>query len=1084
MKQPLFPGKSLWHALLLAAGLLPVTAVAAGLPAGPAIGRYFDRTLSGTVRDSQGEPLPGVSVTVRGSNRGVVTNNSGRFSLSLPDGPQTLVFSAVGYRSVEQAVSAGQSSFDVVLETNTQDLDEVVVVGFSTQKKATITGSIATITTEDLRQSPTANLTNALAGRLPGLMANQFSGGEPGVDRSDIYIRGMGTYGDKSPIVIIDGLERNMDYLAPAEIETFTILKDASATAQYGVRGANGVIVITTKRGRVQDKATVNFKASYGTNQPVKFPTYLGSADYAMLYNEAILNDNPGANPANLNLFSEKAIADFRRAKGDNSDGLGYNWNYFDYAFKPGVQQDYSLTINGGSTRARYFVLANMFQQDGNYRHTDLGKYNTQAVFKRFNFRSNIDIDITDNFFARLDLSARITDRNAPGTTAARIVEMANTQPSFLPIVVESNGNAANASYEANNPLGMLYGDQIYRFNILGELSRTGYLNERNTYLNGSFMLGHRLDFITKGLKIDGLFSYDASEGGWLSRTVGTYAEGYREYPSYATFVPASGSDVYRTPGHYTGPYKTGNKYNIDQTIGNGWSFNPSDKRTYMQVRLDYARNFGRHYVTGMLLGNRSLRVINNQVPFTYQGLTSRVTYGYDDRYLLELNAAYNGSENFARDRRYGFFPAVSAGWVLSREPFMANASGWLNNLKIRGSYGLVGSDKIPNGARFIYIQNYGNGNDYAFGTDNFGSGAGGGLAEGELANVNLTWEKALKANIGIDALLWNKLSIVVDVFKEHRYDIITSLSGSDKLGFPSIVGKTAPYLNSGIVDNHGIDFEVGLNGQLGELRYSLRPNFTFARNRIIFMNEVDRAYAGRAGTGKRIGEQFDYIVDHFVRDQAEADELNGRNAGSGFQPWGRLRPGDVVYRDLNGDGVINDLGDRTAVGNPRTPEIMFGLPVTLRLRNFDFSMLFQGAASTSMQLTGAAVWDFPLFSQDKYGKVKPMHLNRWTPATAATATYPALHYGDYTNNKNNYSSLFLYDARYVRLKTVELGYSLPQRLIRFARLQQVRFYAQGLNLLTWDRLRSVDMDPETREGSGDWYPIQKVFNFGVDLTF
>lgn len=1042
------------------------------------------REITGLVQDSKGSGLlPGATVKVKGTDRGVVTNAQGRFSISANTG-ETLIFSHIGYIPKEIVIDA-QTTFVVDLDEEMAGLNEVVVVGFGTQRKATVTGSLATITTEDLKQSPTANLTNALAGRLPGLMANQFGGGEPGVDRSDILIRGMGTYGNTSPIVIIDGLERSMDYLAPSEIETFSILKDASATAPYGVRGANGVILITTRRGKIQDKATVNFKASVGVNQPVKFPTYLGSGDYAMLYNEARKNDNPGVDPSTLNLFSDQAIDSFRKAKGDNSDGLGYNWNYFDYAFKPGVQKDYSLSINGGSSRARYFVLANFFQQDGNYRHTNLAAYNTQAVFKRYNFRSNIDIDITKDFYARLDIGARITDRNAPGTTASRIVEMANTQPSYLPIVVESNKNPANQLIEANNPLGMLYGDQIYRFNILGELSRTGFLNEKNTYLNGSFVLGHHLDFITQGLKAEGLFSYDASDGIWVNRRVDTYSEGYREYPGYATVVPEQGSDVYRTPGHYEGKYKRGNKYDTDQPVGNSFSRNNADGRSYFQLKLDYLRKFGRHDVTGMILANRSKRNINNQIPFSYQGVTSRITYGYDDRYLFEFNAAYNGSENFAKGKRYGFFPAVSAGWVVSRESFMAAASGWLDNLKIRGSYGLVGSDKVPNDKRFIYLQYYGSGSDYSFGTDNFGSGAGGGLKEGDLANVNLTWEKARKLNVGIDATLFKRLTLSIDVFHEHRYDIITDMGGGDKLGFPTIVGKNAPYLNSGIVDNQGIDFEVGWSANVGNsFSYYIRPNLTFARNKVVFMNEIPYKAAWRGQTGRRIGEHFDYIVDHFVRDQQEASELNARNNGAGYQPWGRLIPGDVVYKDLNGDGVITDLGDRKNLGNPRNPQLMFGLPVGMRFKGFDFSMLLQGATMAGVQLTGAAVWDFPLFSQDKYGKVKPMHLDRWTPATAATAKYPALHFGEHSNNKNQNSSLFLYDASYVRLKTVELGYSIPKKLLRFSGLQSVRLYAQGMNLLTWDKLKSVDIDPETKEGTGDWYPIQKVYNFGVDITF
>lgn len=1047
--------------------------------------------IKGNVVDQNGETLPGVNVVVKGTTNGTITDIDGNFEIQAPYSNASLIFSYVGYQPKELKLE-GKRDVKIILVEDSKALEEVVVIGYATQKKATITGSVSTITTKDLKQSPTANLNNALAGRMPGLMVNQFSGGEPGVDQADLYIRGMGTYGDKSPIVIVDGVERSMSFLAPEEIETFSILKDASATAPYGVRGANGVIIITTKRGKAQEKASVNFKASVGVSSPIKFPEYLGSADYANLYNEAMRNDHPGADPSTLSLFSQDAIDNFRRAKGDNSDGLGYNWDYFDYAFKPGIQQDYSLSIRGGSDRARYYVMANYFKQDGNYTHSNLSDYNTQAVFERYNFRSNIDVDITKDFYAKLDLGARITDRNAPGTSAGRLIELCNTQPSYLPIIVENNGNEQNASYVDNNPLGMLYGDQIYRFNILGELARSGFQNQKVTYLDGSFTLGHKLDFITKGLKAEVVFSYDAADERWIKRDVPTYSEGYREYPGYATFVPVDGRDIYMTPGHYDGVYKTGNKYDTDQPIRNRMELTNDNKdvrmtaRTYYQAKIDYIRSFGKHDVSGLFLANRSIKTINNEVAFCYQGLTGRATYAYDNKYLAEFNIGYNGSENFAPGKRYGVFPAFSAGWVISREKFMQPASSWLDNLKIRASYGVVGSDKVPNDKRFIYLQYYGGGGGVDFGTNEFGTGAGGGIREGDLANIDLTWEKAEKLNIGIDAAFFkSRLTFSADYFREHRYDIITDLSGSDKLGFPAIVGKNAPYLNSGIVDNQGIDLEIGWNGTVGkDFRYWIKPNFTFARNKIKFMNEIDREYDYRRATGKRIDEHFVYVFDHFVNDQAEADKLNAMNEGAGFQPWGKLQPGDVVYKDLNGDGKIEDLGDRTSMGNPRTPEIQFGIPVGLQYKNFDFSMIFQGATNTSVRLEGAAVWDFPVFGQDKFGKVKPMHLNRWTEETKETATYPALHYGDYKNNKNSESSLFLYNASYLRLKNIEVGYTLPKKWIRPAGLQNVRIYAQGLNLITWDGLDDVDIDPETREGSGDWYPVQRVFNFGIDITY
>ncbi|WP_195414927.1 SusC/RagA family TonB-linked outer membrane protein [Bacteroides finegoldii] len=1038
-------------------------------------------TVSGTVLDkTTNEPLIGVSVVVKGvANAGTITDMDGKFTLKLPYAEAPLVFSYLGYQP-QEIIPGAKKELTVLLQEDTKALQEVVVVGYTKQRKETMVGSVATITTKDLTQSPTANINNALAGRLPGLVVNQYAGGEPGVDQSELFIRGKATYGNQSAIVIVDGIERDMSYLAPDEIETFTILKDASATAAYGIRGANGVIVITTKRGKAAEKATVNLKASIGINQPIGFPEYLGSADYATLYNEARLNDAKmtGADVSSLNLFSQQAIDNFRRAKGDNSDGLGYDWDYYDFAFKPGMQEDVSLSIRGGTDKVRYYVLANYFSQGGNYKYSDAGEYDSQTRFTRYNFRSNIDININRYLSTRLDLGARITDRNAPGTTAGRLMTICATQPPYLPILVEENSHPQNEEYIQQNSRGMLYGDNIYRYNILGELSRTGYLNEKNTYLNGSFAMNLDMGFLTKGLKAEIMFSYDASEGRWINRKLDTYKDGYREYPKYATFMPIEGSDAYMEGGHYTGAYKTGNKYDIDQTIGNGFSHNASDGRTYIQARVDYNRVFkDRHEVTAMLLANRGNRTVNNELAYHSQGITGRFAYYYNQKYLMEFNCGYNGSENFAPGKRYGFFPAGSIGWVISEEPFMKKAS-WIDFLKVRASYGLVGSDNVS--SRFPYLAFYGGGSGYHFG-NNFGTEVGG-TSEGNLANENLTWEKARKLNVGIDFTTLNqRLALTVDAFYEYRFDIITDMNGDGIMGYPDIVGKDAVLQNLGEVSNRGVDVELSWNDKIGkDFRYYIRPNLTFSRNRLEYKAEVARKNSWRKETGKRLYENFVYVFDHFVANQDEADRLNK----IGYQSWGQLIPGDVVYKDLDRNGVIDDE-DRTAMGNPRSPELMFGIPFGFQYKNFDFSVLLQGATNTSILLNGAAVFDFPQFEQDKIGRVKKMHLDRWTPETAATAKYPALHYGTHDNNKNGNSSLFLYDASYLRLKNVEIGYNVSPNWLRKFHVQQARIYVQGLNLLTFDKLGDVDIDPETKSGDGaSWYPIQKVFNFGIDITF
>ena len=1038
-------------------------------------------TVSGTVLDkTTNDPLIGVSVVVKGvANAGTITDMDGKFTLKLPYAEAPLVFSYLGYQP-QEIVPGAKKELTVLLQEDTKALQEVVVVGYTKQRKETMIGSVATITTKDLTQSPTANINNALAGRLPGLIVNQYAGGEPGVDQSELFIRGKATYGNQSAIVIVDGIERDMSYLAPDEIETFTILKDASATAAYGIRGANGVIVITTKRGKAAEKATVNLKASIGINQPIGFPEYLGSADYATLYNEARLNDAKmtGADISSLNLFSQQAIDNFRRAKGDNSDGLGYDWDYYDFAFKPGLQEDVSLSIRGGTDKVRYYVLANYFSQGGNYKYSNAGEYDSQTKFTRYNFRSNIDININRYLSTRLDLGARITDRNAPGTTAGRLMTICATQPPYLPILVEENAHPQNEEYIQQNPRGMLYGDNIYRYNLLGELSRTGYLNEKNTYLNGSFAMNLDMEFLTKGLKAEVMFSYDASEGRWINRKLDTYKDGYREYPKYATFMPIEGSDAYMAGGHYTGAYKTGNKYDIDQTIGNGFSHNASDGRTYIQARLDYNRLFSnRHEVTAMLLANRGNRTVNNELAYHSQGITGRFAYYYNQKYLMEFNFGYNGSENFAPGKRYGFFPAGSIGWVVSEEEFMKKAS-WIDFLKVRASYGLVGSDNVS--SRFPYLAFYGGGSGYDFG-NNFGTNVGG-TSEGNLANANLTWEKARKLNVGIDFTTLNqRLALTIDAFYEYRFDIITDMNSDGIMGYPDIVGKDAALQNLGEVSNCGVDIELSWNDKIGkDFRYYIRPNLTFSRNRLEYKAEVARKNSWRKETGKRLYENFVYVFDHFVADQEEADRLNK----IGYQPWGQLIPGDVVYKDLDRNGVIDDE-DRTAMGNPRSPELMFGIPFGFQYKNFDFSVLLQGATKSSILLNGAAVFDFPQFEQDKIGRVKKMHLDRWTPETAATAKYPALHYGTHDNNKNGNSSLFLYDASYLRLKNVEIGYNVSPKLLRKFHVQQARIYVQGLNLLTFDKLGDVDIDPETKSGDGaSWYPIQKVFNFGIDITF
>ncbi len=1042
-----------------------------------------NKEITGTITDNDGKPIPGASILVKGTTIATISTGEGEFKLAVPANATTLMVTFIGMKSQEIDITK-KTKVKVILMEETVTVDEVVVVGYGTQKKATVVGSLTTISTEDLKQSPTTNLSNALAGRLSGMIVTQYSGGEPGVDQSTLLVRGASTLGNKNPIVIVDGIERNFQYLSPDEVETLTVLKDASATAVYGVRGANGVILVTTRRGKQSERANVTFKASSGISAPIKFPEYLGSADYAMLYNEANLNDNPNTTKA---LFSQEQIDNYRRAKGDNSDGLGYNINLFDYAFKPSMQQEYSLNIQGGTKTARYFVLVGYMNQNGNYKHTNDGPINTNARFNRYNFRSNIDINITDDFYVKLNLGGRIQNRIAPGTTAARLITIANTQPSIYPVINEKNDNPANAVYYAKHPEGLLFGTALYRYNILGELAYSGFQNYYDTNLEGSFAMGHNLDFITKGLRIEGQYSYDIYAGNMIDRSIPHESEGYREYGGYATFFPKDGVDVLMNGGHYTGVYDSPRRRD-NNTMNNGVTNQAPQRKNDMQATLNYSRTFGPHSVTGLLLIRQSTRIVNNEIPYATQGQAFRGTYAFAEKYLFEVNAAYNGSENFAKGKKYGFFPAAAAGWLVSNEPFMKNYPA-INYLKLRTSYGVVGNEQLP-GARFGYLQFYTvNSDTYNLGASPslLSSGVPANVYEGSLANPNLTWEKSKKANLGIDLrMLKNRFNLSVDVFAERRSDILNVPGTNYARNVSAVVGLSAPQINIGIVNNKGVDMELGWSDKIGkDFSYYIKPNVSFARNKIVYLNEIDRiAPDGKPvpwayRTGKRIGEQFLYEFDHFVKDQAEADQLNT----SVYQNWGKLIPGDVVYKDQNGDGKITDQEDRIAMGSPRTPELQFGIPIGITFKNFDTSLLFQGATLVSIQLTDAAAWDFPTYGQDIIGRVKPLHLNRWTPETAATATYPALHYGPHPNNKNAYNSLFFADASYIRLKSMEIGYSLKENIMKKIGFSKARFYVQGLNLFTWDKLKKYDVDPETNTG-GDWYPIQRVFNLGVDVTF
>ena len=1050
--------------------------------------------VTGTVFDSANIPVAGANLMVKGTDTGTIADGDGNFTITVPYSGATLVVSFIGFTTKEVPL-AGQTKVKVVLEEEATALEETVVIAYGNQKRATMTGAISSVSVKDLTQSPSANVTNALAGRLPGLTVTQFGGGEPGKDQANFAVRGISSYsgGGQSPIIIVDGVERSLSSLDPNEIETFSILKDASATAVYGIRGANGVIIVTTKRGAPQEKPTVEFKAQWGLAEPVSYPDYLGSADYARLYNQALKNDNPNwQNDSYVlsKMYSDEMIANWEKAKGDNTDGLGYNIDLFDYAFRPALQQNYTLSLRGGGKRSRYYAMVGYFNQDGNYRYSNLNKsYSTNGGYNRFNLRTRLDIDITHNLYVNINLGGQISDINESGGGSDNIIFTANTTPPIYPVLLERNAHPGNETYYLDHPGGLLFGNSLYSKNILGEIAYMGYKKTHYIDFQTNFTIGHKMDYLTEGLKIEAMLSYDINEGHIIDRSSSRKIANNEQFGGYATFYPVDGLSVYSDPMkvRYSGAYTPAiADFTVDNTINNSYGASSANARMYFQAKIDYDRTFGEHNVTAMITGNLSDRKIGNNVAYRYQGMAARATYNYANKYLFEANVGINGSENFSKKHRYGVFPSFSLGWVISEEKFMASSRNWLDYFKIRGSVGWVGNDQGI--GRFLYVQYYNNTSWPSWGLgQELNQSMGGGLSEGDLANPDLRWERGIKYNGGIDMTMFrNRFKLSVDGFFERRWDIITNTGGSYVIGIPDVFGKVSSYVNAGEVINRGVDVELGWSDRVGrDFSYYIKFNMGFARNKIINMMEIERDVPWMQETGKRVGEHFVYVVDHFVADQAEADLLNAKNDGKGYQPWGKLVPGDVVYKDLNNDGKIDDQHDKKAMGNPKTPELQFGIPIGFSYKGLDLSLLFQGAALTSLQLHGPAVYDFPSMGAqgNSMGKVKAMHLDSWTPDNT-DASYPALHLGTHLNNKNSSSSLFLYDASYVRLKNVELGYSLPQKWVSKAHLQQVRIYVQGMNLLTFDKLSKLNMDPETGDGNGSWYPIQRVYNFGVNIVF
>ena len=1007
--------------------------------------------ISGFVCDANGEPIIGASILLKGTKIGTITNADGTFSLEVPvDG--TLLISYIGFATREVPIK-NHSKVKITLdEDEAQNLNEVVVVGYGTQKKASVTGAIASVTTKDLVQTPQANISNMLVGKMPGLIAMQRSGA-PGEDQSTLLIRGVSTFSDNTgPLVMIDGVERpNYNGIDPNEIESVSILKDASATAIYGVRGANGVILITTRKGQ-KGRPHLNYSGNVAIQSPTALPHYLNSAEYCEMYNEALKNDAYVSGSAYTPRFSTQDIELYRNGSDPifhpNVDWAG------DFLRKTTLRTQHNFNISGGTERVQFFVSVGLYAQQGMYNHTKIdNNHDVNAHDKRYNFRSNLDFKITQDFKASVQLATQIENVRTPGSGNSTIWrEISWSNPLSSPGLIDGKVVRLQDALGEQNPWLLLLGN--------------GYNDDSKNNVNTTFRLDYDLSkYLLKGLSVHGSVSYDSY---YYSR------KGFRKSIQYyiAQRDPMNADNILYIPKE-------------EETI---WLAKPGygkNRKLYMEAGLHYQHHFGKHHITALLLYNQSKYYspsLKFLVPNAYQGLVGRVTYDYASRYLAEFNMGYNGTENFAAGRRYGFFPAVSAGWVVSEEPFFPK-NDYLVFLKLRATYGEVGNDKIG-GDRFLYLpSSYVEAPNNALYQYNFGGASSPNnsrmIIENKIGNPDLTWEKARKFNFGIDMNLWhNHLTVSFDVFKESRNNILANRNTQ-----PMIIGANLPVYNMGKMENKGWELELNYRNLWRDFRYWGRFNYSFARNKVLFRDEVPKRYAYQMETGRRVNQFYGLLFDGYYNSWEEIYALDRPvSAWSG----NKLQPGDVRYVDVNKDGKI-DMYDMVPIGYSPTPEIVYGFSAGFSWKGFDVSALFQGASHVSIKYFGRSLW--PFFNGHE--SAKKLILERWTPERYANGdpiSFPRLSLSPNKDTDNNYrdSNLWIRDASYLRLKNMEIGYTFRGKLVRPFGVESIRLYVSGTNLITWSDV--IDLDPEAPSRAGNveinTYPLQKIYNIGINVNF
>jgi len=1007
--------------------------------------------VTGVVVDANKQPLTGVSVYVTDApGLGAVTDGKGYYKIKV-ERYNKLTFSSVGFKPQEILIK-DMFTINVTLEeAETSVLEEIVVTGTGAQKMPTLTGAVSSVNVDDMKSNPTSSITNALAGNVPGVMAMMQSG-QPGKNISEFWIRGISTFGGgSSALVLVDNIERDINEINIEDIESFTVLKDAAVTAIYGSRGANGVILITTKRGKA-GKININFKDETIYNTRTVTPEFEDGFTYANLMNESRITRNrePIYQPEELELIRLGLDPD-----------LYPNVDWRSLLLRDGAMTyRANLNMNGGGSTARYFVSGSYVNEGGMYKIDETLKndYNTNANYKRWNYRLNTDIDITPTTLLKVGVAGSLSKRNSPGLGDADFWGVLfGYSPIRTPIMYSNGYVPAIGTGNQTNPWVVA--------------TQTGFNEDWSNKIQTNITVEQNFDFITKGLRARGIFGFDTNNSSSIQR---------RKWPEQWLAERArnveTGELVFR---HISAPGE------MRQSSSSG-----GDRREFLDVMVNYDRGFNGHNLGAVARFTRDALVrtvaigddIKNGISIRNQALAGRLTYNWRSRYMVDFNFGYTGSENFATGQQYGFFPAVSGAWNIAEEPFIRDLD-WMDMFKVRYSWGRVGNDQLMGGQRFPYLYTiseiFNDNGDPAGGYQWADYGFNryyGGMRFSQVASPYVTWEMATKQNLGLDvALFRNRVIANVDFFDEERTGIYMP-----REFLPAIVGlESVPRANVGAVRSRGFDGRFEYKQQLGEVHVTARSNITYSRNVTLKRDEQNNVYPYQNREGYRVDQNRGLIALGLFKDY---DDI--RNSPT--QTFGDYQPGDIKYKDVNGDGVIND-GDRVVVGATRHPNLIYGLGASARWKGLDVNVHFQGAGKSSFYIGGKTVF---AFSEGEWGQIMKgaMGDNRWISADISgdpstedpNASYPRL---SFNGNANNFreSTFWLRNGQYLRLKTLDVGYSLPTSVANRIKTNNIRIFLVGTNLLTWSEFKL--WDPELASYRGEDYPPAKSFTLGISVN-